>query len=248
MAYARIDERFWTDPMIKGLSAEGKLIAAWLFTNPHRHFSGIYYLPRVLIADEVGVSVEVCNGVLEVLENNGFMKYDDDFSVVWVTKMLHHQSGGVLNEKQAKGISTHLDSLHGCPMIKEFLKHYQQFNIPYNTPINTPTHTKSQSQSKSKSKEKDIDPSPPPPKPSKTPKKKPTIPLPEDFGISDAVSKWAEKEGFGNLDKHLEAFIDYVRSSGKQYVDYDAAFRKAIREDWGKIRSGTTRNGDRPRW
>jgi hypothetical protein len=160
MGYARIEEGFWTDPMIKSLSLEGKILAAWLFTNPHRHFSGLYYLPRVLIAVEIGVSIEVSNHELNVLEDKGFLRYSDEYSVVWVKKMLFHQSGGTLNEKQAKGISSHLKTLHGCPLITEFLERYKQFKIKYDGPINTPTDTpmdtKSKSQSQSKSQSKDI--------------------------------------------------------------------------------------------
>ena len=152
MSYARIDEGFWTDPLIKSLSLEGKLIAAWLFTNPHRHFSGIYYLPKVLIADEIGVSIDVCERELKVLEDKGYSKYSPNYSVVWVVKMLPHQTGGGLNEKQAKGISSQLKTLHGCPLIKEFLERYKAFEIKYDTSIHTPTDTKSQSKSKSKSK------------------------------------------------------------------------------------------------
>jgi hypothetical protein len=91
---------------------------------------------------------------------------------------------------------------------------------------------------------KDISPS----SPSSISKKKKKTPLPKNFEISDAVRKWAEENGYRDLEKHLEAFVDYVKSSGKQYVDWDAALRKAIREDWGKVRAGTRRNGDRPAW
>lgn len=62
--------------------------------------------------------------------------------------------------------------------------------------------------------------------------------LPDDFGISDQVRTWAEKNGFARLEEHLESFRDYAQSRGKKYIDWDAAFRRAIREDWGKIRGG----------
>jgi hypothetical protein len=76
-------------------------------------------------------------------------------------------------------------------------------------------------------KEKDT-----PPKP---PKKSETL-LPDDFGISEAVKTWAAGKGFTRLDDHLDAFREYALSRGKTYVDWDSAFKRAIREDWGKIR------------
>lgn len=75
-------------------------------------------------------------------------------------------------------------------------------------------------------------------------------PLPLDFGISKAVKKWAEGKKYDRLEEHLEAFIDYIKSNGKTYVDWDSAFRRFIREDWGKIR--TTIYGkpkeEKPEW
>src|SRR5271157_3975631 len=148
MSYARIEEGFWTDPMIKSLSVEGKLIAAWLFTNPHRHFSGLYYLPMVLIPVEIGVSIGVSERIVNILEEQGFLKYSPDYSVVWIIKMLKHQVGskgpgtaGKLSPQQITGIERQLTTLHGCPLITEFIEYYKHFQIKY-TPIDTPIDTK----------------------------------------------------------------------------------------------------------
>jgi len=163
MAYARIDEGFWTDPKIRGLSLEGKIIAAWLFTNPHRHFSGLYYLPIVLIPVEIGVTIGVSKLELNILEELHFIKYSHEFSVVWVINMLKHQSGDKrLSPQQVVGIQKQLSSLHGCPLIKDFIIKYQTLGVFYDgkidTPTDTPTDTKSQSQSKSKKEEPPLPP------------------------------------------------------------------------------------------
>lgn len=61
--------------------------------------------------------------------------------------------------------------------------------------------------------------------------------LPDDFAISEQVRQWAAKQGFAPwLDLHLEHFRDYALSKGKTYTDWDAAFRNAIRDDWGDVR------------
>jgi hypothetical protein len=232
MAYARIDEGFWTDPKIRGLSLEGKMIAAWLFTNPHRHFSGLYYLPIVLIPHEIGLSIGVSEKQLNILEELEFIKYSHKFSVVWVCNMLKHQSGDKrLSPQQVVGIQKQLSSLHGCPLIKEFIIKYQLLGVFYDgkidTPTDTPTDTKSQSKSKSQSKDKDI----PIPKSKKT-----ETPLPDDFKISESVKTWATAKGFNRLEDHLEAFRDYALSRGKLYADWDSAFKRAIREDWARLK------------
>lgn len=57
----------------------------------------------------------------------------------------------------------------------------------------------------------------------------------DDFGISDAVRAWAEKNGHVNLDAHLANFIDSCRAKGYKYRDWDAAFRNAISKNWAKL-------------
>lgn len=61
------------------------------------------------------------------------------------------------------------------------------------------------------------------------------VTLPPDFEISPEVKAWALSKGFKRLSDHLESFVDYAKSSGKQYVDWDSAFKRAIRENWAKL-------------
>lgn len=67
-------------------------------------------------------------------------------------------------------------------------------------------------------------------------------PLPQDFGISPGIREWAEREGFAPyLDAHLAHFLDYAAAKRPTYVDWDAAFRNAIRADWGDVRKNAMR-------
>ena len=59
--------------------------------------------------------------------------------------------------------------------------------------------------------------------------------MPQDFGISERVSKWANEKGYTHLETHLEYFIGYVQASGKKYADWDAALMQAIRGNWAKV-------------
>jgi hypothetical protein len=72
------------------------------------------------------------------------------------------------------------------------------------------------------------------PKPLKTP-------LPEDFGISDRVRRWAEEKGHIRLEEHLEAFLSKVKANGYQKIDWDEFFMCAVRENWAKL--GNNGNG-----
>lgn len=69
--------------------------------------------------------------------------------------------------------------------------------------------------------------------------------MPSDFGVSERVKQWAGEKGYGQLEEHLEAFIRKARARGYTYVDWDAAFMEAIREDWAKLR-GRSATGAAP--
>lgn len=68
----------------------------------------------------------------------------------------------------------------------------------------------------------------------KTKKPKP-VPLPQNFTVSPEVIAWAKAKGHTHLEAHLEAFVEYARSNGKTYVDWDCAFKRCVRENWGRI-------------
>lgn len=70
-------------------------------------------------------------------------------------------------------------------------------------------------------------------------------PIPEDFGLSERVSAWAQEKGFEHIGEHLEAFVRKCKAKGYEYVDFDLAFMEAIREDWAKLR-GRGANGSAP--
>lgn len=83
---------------------------------------------------------------------------------------------------------------------------------------------------------------PPPPKPRAKDRK---TPLPPDFAVSNRVQLWATEKGYGQLQEHLEAFKRKASANGYAYLDWDAAFMEAIREDWAKLR-GKAPNGAAP--
>lgn len=59
--------------------------------------------------------------------------------------------------------------------------------------------------------------------------------LPDGFGISDRVRHWALENGHENLEIHLQSFVLKATAKGYKYVDWDAAFMNAIRDDWAKV-------------
>jgi hypothetical protein len=60
-------------------------------------------------------------------------------------------------------------------------------------------------------------------------------PLPEGFGLSERVIDWAKREGFGNLQAHLDNFRLTAAANDYRYADWDAALMKAIRGNWARV-------------
>lgn len=63
--------------------------------------------------------------------------------------------------------------------------------------------------------------------------------IPENFGISPDVRVWAADNGYTHLEAHFESFRDKALAKGYQYIDWDAALRDAIRQNWAGIGSNT---------
>lgn len=69
--------------------------------------------------------------------------------------------------------------------------------------------------------------------------------LPPEFEISNSVKEWAARRGYINLGEHLEAFKAKCLAKGYRYVDWDAAFKEAVRENWARV--GTINNQGKQR-
>lgn len=79
-------------------------------------------------------------------------------------------------------------------------------------------------------------------------RRKTDTPIPDDFGISERVRKWADSKGHTRLEDHLESFIGKCSAKDYRYADWDSAFMNAIREDWAKLNAQkhTVDHGESP--
>jgi hypothetical protein len=120
--YRTIDAAFWTDPKVKQLPPEGKLLLLYFITNPHTHVSGIYILPAVIIQYETGLSHRVLHRVSTTLSKLGLCSFDAPNDVVWVRRMMSYQGKG---EKNLRSAALHVsEDLHNSCLVKEFIEIY----------------------------------------------------------------------------------------------------------------------------
>ena len=67
--------------------------------------------------------------------------------------------------------------------------------------------------------------------------KTPRLPIADDFAPSDAIKGWAAAQSISEstLLKHCDNFKDTCQANDYKYINWDAAFRRAIRDNWAKI-------------
>lgn len=120
--YRTIDAAFWSDPKIRQLPSDGRLLLLYLITNPHTHVSGIYYLPKPSIAHETGLSLKVLDTLSNTLSSLGLCRFDSAREVVWVKNMMRYQGTG---DRNAMSAAHHITKdLHDTPLILDFLDAY----------------------------------------------------------------------------------------------------------------------------
>jgi len=59
--------------------------------------------------------------------------------------------------------------------------------------------------------------------------------IPDNFTVSERVISWANEKGYRDLNKHLDNFILVAQSNNYKYTDWDAAFMRAIKDNWAKV-------------
>ena len=225
--YRQLCCHFWTDPKVRALAPQDKLLFLYLITCPHSHFSGIYYLPVETIKIETGVKIS--RYPIDTLSIPYLALFDASTSTVWVKNMLKYQWIG---KTHVTAIEKHLQTLHYSCLIKSFLEEYAEFRIPYRYPIDTLPVYRNQDQDQDKDKEQDIGG-----RKKQRPAKATSVP--DNFPLTDDLKEWASKN-VPNLDMEVqtEAFLDHHRSKGNNFIDWPAAWRKWIRNaaEWGHAR------------
>lgn len=168
------------------------------------------------------------NGYLTVLERHGFIdRYEvDGQKYIQVLKFEKHQSPH--HTEKAKGYPEKPASNghSGALTVKQPIDNSQK-QVPERSDSLIPdslNHDLLIQKSAAKA-----------PAPKKVDRK---IPMPENFGISERVRQWADKNGFDRLDEHLESLKRKTAANGYKKISWDDFFMEAIREDWAKLRTG----------
>lgn len=151
MAYKNIHENFWRDGDIKSLPNEEKLFLIYAITGPHAHVSGIYFLPKPYIVNDLGFGEKLINRCLHTLsigyrkgidthsEDKFILKYDSTKEIIWIRNMLRYQVyHKKVSPKIVAAVRNHLISLPLSRLQHEFSKYYHELNLPFFDPKSIP--------------------------------------------------------------------------------------------------------------
>jgi len=63
------------------------------------------------------------------------------------------------------------------------------------------------------------------------------VPVPPGFGITPDLIEWAKSKSVSEtkLNEHMENFINQSLARDYRYVDWNAAFRNAVKSNWAKL-------------
>jgi hypothetical protein len=133
--YRKIISRFWTGNSGLTLKKHGQqtlLLALYLMTNPHGNMYGLFYLPRVYIANDTTIPVEQLEAVLDCLEKCAICKYDRDTENIFIAEAAHYQIGQlVASDNRHKQLLKDIGWLRKMPFFEDFHERYRQdLNLP----------------------------------------------------------------------------------------------------------------------
>jgi hypothetical protein len=129
--YSIVSPAFWTGKTGKAIKAAGtdaQVLALYLMTSPHSNMIGLYFLPKMYIQYETGLSDQGALKALHSLSKVGFCDYDDAAEVVWVYEMARYQVGASVTatDNRVKSIRKEYDNVPSCKFLVAFCEKYRE--------------------------------------------------------------------------------------------------------------------------
>jgi hypothetical protein len=130
MPYRTLDQHTWFDPRLRGSAFEVKGLYFYLATHPLAHISGLYRMPRVLMAHDTGLPEDRLENRLQHLVQREMIQLDDANELVWVVDLLTLQGfREVVSEKLAMPILKYLRDWVHSPLVQAWADHYQGLRV-----------------------------------------------------------------------------------------------------------------------
>ncbi|KHO63382.1 DnaD and phage-associated domain [Thermoanaerobacter sp. YS13] len=127
--YSKIESKFWQDEKIRTLSPNARYIFLYLLTSPHRNMLGLYFLPDLYAAFDVGLSPEQFKEGFQELLRKGLVNYDETNHVVFIKNFLKHNP--LENPNQVKKAIKKLQEIPRTPLLKDLYEYIKNELKPH---------------------------------------------------------------------------------------------------------------------
>lgn len=128
-SYATIPPTVWQTE-IKKLRGDAEAVAVYfhLITSPHSTMIGVYPLPMIYLAHDLGSPLEGASKGLRRVIEAGLCTYDEESEIVWVHEMAATQVAPRLSPKdnRVSAIAKQLAILPICPITLAFYRRYRE--------------------------------------------------------------------------------------------------------------------------
>lgn len=216
-----------------------KLVAITLATYAD-YETGICYPTIQTLMDDTGLSNRVVGQHIQKLENLGFLLVKRAKGCNSKYKLVAENiTKAVTESNQLRKVTSDFDDIEAVTLMQEAVtlsaqssdaeshKHpitiinHQEQPESISEHVKTEQKTEGETQTKSTAKKRESG--------------KAKTSIPENFTISEQVKSWAKEKNYSHLEQHLEYFIGKCEANGYKYLNWDSAFKTAIRDDWAKL-------------
>lgn len=125
--FSKISPQFWLGETAKKLRGhqEAQIVAMYLLSSPHANMIGMYYLPKMFISHETGLTLQgASKGLLRCIEA-GFCSYDEEKEIIWVVEMANYQIGELKpSDKRSVGAQNEYLKVPDCNHSMAFFDKY----------------------------------------------------------------------------------------------------------------------------
>lgn len=144
--YGKVSPQFWTGGTGKTLrrDPDAQRVAFYLMTSPHANMIGVYHLPVVYVANDVGIPLQGASEALARLSEAGFCTYSEGSEWVFVHNFAEHQVGEALKpgDNRLLGISRELAKVADAALQLAFWEKYAEVyrlpELPKGKPLASP--------------------------------------------------------------------------------------------------------------
>lgn len=125
MAYAKVEETFWHDPLVRSLTEPGRTLFFYLLTCPHKNRLGCFVLDPMYAAADLQWNQERVIDAMEELQRRGRIEWDAVHRVVFIRRHAKHNT--LENPQVVKGAIADLRAMPDTHLLTEAHVAFKQF-------------------------------------------------------------------------------------------------------------------------